>query len=262
MILGEVVGLDFAGTVEAVAEGTSKHGLEVGDKVYGTTLGSLADFSLVADGGRLARKPASLTFVQSAALPTAYLTGLQALRDYGGLRQGGRVLVIGASGGCGLAGIQLAKSFGAAQVVGVCSGRNREIVSRNGADRVVDYTQEQISTLFGSLPDEEKFDVVYDCASGSGAGEEYQADAWKVLKRETGQYVPINGGTMLWLRYLLQLQAKNTHLFLTSPNRPDLEVLSELVEAPASGGKRLEPVIAKTLLSDAEEPAYSWESCV
>jgi NADPH:quinone reductase-like Zn-dependent oxidoreductase len=85
MLLGPVVGLDFAGVVEAVAEGTPTHGLKVGDPVFGTLRGSLAEYA-IADGSKIARKPETLSFLQAASLPTVYLTGLQALRDHGGFR--------------------------------------------------------------------------------------------------------------------------------------------------------------------------------
>lgn len=239
MLLGTVVGLDFAGIVEAVAEGTPTHGLNVGDEVYGTAAGSLADLT-VADGTRIARKPKSLSFTQTAALPTAHLTGLQALKDHGGLKQGGSALIIGASGGCGLAGVQLARSLGAAQVVGVCSSRNREMVERVGAHRVVDYNTEKIEDIFGNLPDDEKFDVVYDAATGSGAGESYEAASWCVL-RQTGHYVPINGGMMTWLRYMIGCQASRKHLFTTNLNRADLDTISRFADE-----KTFEPIVANT----------------
>lgn len=240
MMLGPVVGLDFAGVVEAVAEGTPSHGLNVGDEVYGTAPGSLAEFT-VADGGRIARKPKSLSFTQAAALPTAYLTSLQALRDHGGLTQGGRALIIGASGGCGLSGVQIARSLGASQVVGVCSSRNREMVERAGAHRVVDYNTENIEDLFGGLPDDEKFDAVYDAATGSGAGEAYESASWRVLKK-VGQYVPINGNPMTWFWFMIGWQGSRKHLFITKANRADLDTIAGLVEE-----KALQPIIAKTL---------------
>lgn len=239
-VLGPVVGLDFAGVVEAVAAGSPAHGLKVGDEVYGCTKkGSLAELT-VADGTSVARKPQSLTFPQAASLGTTCLTGLQALQTYGGLQLGDKALIIGASGGCGLSGVQIARCLGAGQVVGVCSGRNREVVERVGAHRVVDYTAEKIEDLFGDLPDSEKFDVVYDAATGSGAGEAYEEASWRVLKA-TGQYVPINGGGWTWLRYFMGCQARRKHLFITNHNRADLDTISRFVEE-----KTLEPVIAHT----------------
>ncbi len=119
----------------------------------------------------MALKPVTATFAQAAAMPTAYLTGLQGLRDKGGLKAGDKVLVIGASGGCGLAGISLAKHLGAKEIVAVCSGKNKAVVRERGATKVVDYTTEDLGNA-SDLP-KNSFDLVYDTASGSGAGEDY-----------------------------------------------------------------------------------------
>merc|ERR1711936_211582 len=119
------MGLDFAGVGEAVPDTESV--FKVGDEVYGTTSGSMAEFA-VCKSASTALKPGDLSFEEAAALPTAYITGLQGLRDQGGLQEGDKVLVIGASGGCGIAGVQLAKSLGASEIVGVCSGKNKDMV--------------------------------------------------------------------------------------------------------------------------------------
>ena len=104
MLLGPKVGLDFSGVVRQVGAEVTQ--LVAGDEVYGTAAGSLAEY-VVVDAGRIAKKPHSLSFTQAAAMPTVYLTGLQSLRA-GGLSKSSKVLVIGASGGCGSAGVQLA----------------------------------------------------------------------------------------------------------------------------------------------------------
>ena len=160
-LLGPRVGLDFAGVVKQVGTGVSQ--LAVGDEVYGTAAGSLSEFVAV-DAGRIAKKPSSLSFGQAAAMPTAYLTGLQSLRA-AGLSKDSKVLVVGASGGCGSAGVQLAKALGAKEVVGVCSGRNAEMVKALGADRVIDYQTQRLAD------EPADYDVVYDTATNSGAGE-------------------------------------------------------------------------------------------
>lgn len=144
----------------------------------------------LCDGAKLALKPKELAFTDAAALPTAYLTSLQALRTHGKLQAGGSVLVIGASGGCGLSGVKLAKALGAAEVVGVTSSKNAELVKAAGASRTVDYTSEaEMSALLSEGP---TFDVVYDCATGSGKGEDYVKAAKAVLK-PGGVTVAING---------------------------------------------------------------------
>ena len=104
--------------------------------------GSLAQV-VVANVDEVSKKSSKLTFPEAAALPVAYITSLQSLRDYGNLSEGGRLLVIGASGGCGLASLQLAKAMKAADIVGVCSGKNEGVVRDNGATDVIDYTKVQ-----------------------------------------------------------------------------------------------------------------------
>jgi NADPH:quinone reductase-like Zn-dependent oxidoreductase len=250
-ILGAIVGLDFAGVVEAVGEGHTGT-LKVGVEVYGAARGSLADLVL-ANAKSLALKPKTATFLEAASMPTTYLTGLQGLRDHGKLPTGGRVLVIGASGGCGLAGLQLARSMGASLIVGVCSSKNAEFVKQHGAHRVVEYNSERIETYFGKqVANEERFDVVYDCATNSGGGEDYKAQALNCLKQPTGQYVAINGAVGMWLRFLTGWgQKKNEHLFLANANTGDLAYLASLMDAVGTGdgtpAAQVKPVICRVL---------------
>jgi len=132
-----VPGADFAGTVAAV--GSAVTDLRPGDEVFGgASSGAFAEYVCVRQ--TVVVKPASLTFEQAAAVPTAAVTALQGLRDHGRLRPGHRVLINGASGGVGSFAVQLAKAFGA-EVTGVCSTHNVELVRSLGADHVVDYTQ-------------------------------------------------------------------------------------------------------------------------
>lgn len=242
-LLGPVVGLDFAGVVMQVGSGV-RH-VSVGDNVYGTAAGSLAEY-VVADAGRVSKKPSSLSFEQAAAMPTAYLTGLQALRA-GGISNRSKVLVIGASGGCGTAGVQISRALGAKEIVGVCSGRNVEMVRAQGADRVIDYTMQR-------LEDERaEYDVVYDTATSSGAGEDYRDTAMAVLappqEGRRSQYVCINGKPMVWLRYFLGWQELDTQLVLTDANTNDLDLLSRMADGSAPFGttKKLLPVIFQVL---------------
>ena len=103
--------------------------------------GSLAQCA-VSNEGEISKKSSKLSFPEAAALPVTYLTSLQSLRDYGKLPEGGRLLVIGASGGCGLSSLQLAKKvLKASDIVGVCSGKDEAIVRENGATDVIDYTK-------------------------------------------------------------------------------------------------------------------------
>jgi NADPH:quinone reductase-like Zn-dependent oxidoreductase len=253
-VLGPVAGLDLAGVVESVPEGF-KGSLKLGDEVYGTAKGSLADLVL-ANASSLALKPKSVSFTEAAAMPTTYLTSLQGLRDHGGLPSGGRVLIIGASGGCGTAGTQLAKTLGASHIVGVCSGKNADYVRSHGADRVVDYACERIEESFGAADKADnalRFDVVYDCATNSGGGEDYKAASLKCLKSPSGekgsggagQYVAINGAAGMWVRHFTGVgQKKHQHLFLTDANTKDLSYLAGLADAD---GTAVRPVVSCTL---------------
>jgi NADPH:quinone reductase-like Zn-dependent oxidoreductase len=149
-----VLGSDLAGRVEAV--GGSVTQFRPGEEVFGAKTGAFAEYVSVAPD-RLVPKPANLTFEQAAAVPIAALTALQALRDKGGVQPGHRVLINGASGGVGTFAVQIAKSFGA-EVTGVCSTRNVDLVRSIGADHVVDYTREDF-TAGGS-----RFDLMIDIA--------------------------------------------------------------------------------------------------
>ncbi|EQC28901.1 hypothetical protein SDRG_13411 [Saprolegnia diclina VS20] len=193
---GKGVGLDVAGVVTAVSPDVTT--LAVGDRVFGSTHGSLAEHAL-CQASTLTILPASLTFIEGAALPTTYITGYQALVNHG-FKAGQSLLILGASGGCGTAAIQLAKGLGAREIVGVCSKANEELVLSLGADRVIDYKTQSITD-----PEwVQHFDFVYDAASASGGGEDYLVDSQTVLN-EKGTYVAINGKISLWLRHFLGL---------------------------------------------------------
>ena len=252
MLLGPIAGLDFAGIIEAVAS-RATHDFKVGDAVYGTTKGSLCERA-ICKVAFLSKAPSGLSMVQAAAMPTTYLTSHQALTTYGKLKEGGRVLVIGASGGCGTAGLQLARQMGAAEIVAVCSGRNADYARSHGATRVVDYTTEDLAEVYSNAKDEDKFDVVYDCATNSGGGEDYHALSLPLLckgdadgRRANGQYVAINGATAMWLRKFTIGQKANQHLFLTDANTTDLAHLAKLAE-----DKAIVPAIDATFPFTAE----------
>jgi NADPH:quinone reductase-like Zn-dependent oxidoreductase len=136
-----IPGGDVAGTVEEVGSGVQA--FKPGDEVYGFGHGAFAEYVAVP-GGRLARKPANLTFEQAAAVPLAAVTALQGLREAGAIKSGQQVLIVGASGGVGTFAVQIAKALGAS-VTGVCSTSNMELVRSIGADRVIDYTSEDVT---------------------------------------------------------------------------------------------------------------------
>src|SRR5881398_1660303 len=148
-----VLGTDFAGIVESVGKSVSK--FHPGDRVFGAKRGAFAEYLCVAESGPVAMLPANISFEQAAAVPVAATTALQAVRDHGHVQPGQKVLINGASGGVGTFAVQIAKAFGA-EVTGVCSTNNVEMVRSIGADRVIDYTREDF-TKGG-----QRFDLILD----------------------------------------------------------------------------------------------------
>ncbi len=146
-------GRDVAGQVEAVGRNVSR--FKPGDDVFGVCRGAFAEYACAAEA-KLVKKPANVTFEQAASAPIAGITALQGLRDKAQLRTGQRVLINGAAGGVGTFAVQIARSTGA-DVTGVCSTRNVELVRSLGAGRVIDYSSEDF-TRSG-----DRYDVVLDC---------------------------------------------------------------------------------------------------
>lgn len=147
-----IPGTDIAGVVELV--GSSVSAWQPGDEVFGTCAGAFAEYA-VAKADRLAPKPANLDFAETAAVGVSAMTALQAVRDQLGVERGQKVLVTGASGGVGSFAVQIAKAFGA-EVTAVCSGRNVERVTSIGADHVIDYTAQDLTTVA------ERYDRILD----------------------------------------------------------------------------------------------------
>ena len=143
-----VRGIDVAGVVEAVGKNVTQ--FRAGDEVFGTCDGAFAEYAL-ARADMLAPKPANLTFEEAAAVPTSASTALQAVRNAGGIQSAQKVLIVGASGGVGMFAVQIARSFGA-EVTGVCSTRNLELVRSLGAEHVIDYTATVESRVRHVLP--------------------------------------------------------------------------------------------------------------
>jgi NADPH:quinone reductase-like Zn-dependent oxidoreductase len=146
------LGVDFSGTVEAV--GADVQLFKVRDEIFGTADGALAEYVTSTEVG-LAIKPTNMTFQQAASVPVAGLTALQGLRDAGHIRSGWKVLINGASGGVGTFAVQIAKSFGA-EVTGVCSTSNVQMVRSIGADHVIDYAAQDYTKGV------QRYDLIFD----------------------------------------------------------------------------------------------------
>jgi NADPH:quinone reductase-like Zn-dependent oxidoreductase len=146
-------GRDVAGQVEAVGQNVTQ--FKPGDNVFGTCRGAFAEYACTSESA-LVRKPDNVTFEQAASVPVAAFTALQGLRDKGHIRPGQKVLINGAAGGVGTFAVQIAKWFGA-EVTGVCSTRNVDMVRSLGADRVIDYTQEDFTKMG------QRYDLLFDC---------------------------------------------------------------------------------------------------
>jgi NADPH:quinone reductase-like Zn-dependent oxidoreductase len=218
------LGLDMAGRVDAV--GRNVTGFQPGDEVFGAHDGAYAEYA-AAPEGRIALKPANLTFEEAAAVPVAGLTALQGLRDKGHVRPGQKVLIIGASGGVGTFAVQLARSFGA-DVTGVCSTRNLDRVRSLGADRVIDYTREDF-TRSG-----QRYDLIFQVA-----GTVPPAACRRVLTA-AGTLVLCSGEGGSWLGPLGRIldgvvrssfSSQKVVMWISQANRDDLVTLKELVEA-------------------------------
>jgi NADPH:quinone reductase-like Zn-dependent oxidoreductase len=218
------VGADFAGTVDAVGSEVTE--FRPGDEVFGARTGALAEYVSVRKA--VARKPANVTFEQAAAVPVAGITALQGLRDKGQIEPGQQVLINGASGGVGTFAVQIAKAFGA-EVTGVCTTRNVELVRSLGADHVIDYTREDFTRS------ERRYDLVLDVAGGR---------SWSEVKRvlNPGASLVIVGGpkgnrALGPLSHIVKVKVASLRssqkvvFFIANLNKPDLEVLRELLEA-------------------------------
>src|SRR5436309_12357328 len=136
------IGVDYAGVVEAVGKNVTQ--FKVGDEVFGARTGALAQYVCAKADRAVALKPATVTFEEAGSIAVAGITALQGLRDHGHLHAGEKVLINGASGGVGTFAVQIAKAMGA-EVTGVCSARNIDLVKSIGADHVIDYTKEDFT---------------------------------------------------------------------------------------------------------------------
>jgi NADPH:quinone reductase-like Zn-dependent oxidoreductase len=216
-------GVDFAGVVEAVGKDVTR--FAPGDEVFGGRSGAFAEYLTIGADRAVTKKPADVGFDEAAAIPIAAITALQAVRDKGRLQPGQKVLINGASGGVGTYAVQIAKAMGA-EVAGVCSTRNVEMVRALGADRVFDYTQEDY-TESGEI-----YDVIVDMVGN------HSLSANRGVLKPDGIMVLVGGAKGDWIAPLINpLKATIQQPFvdqemvtlLAIMNQEDLATLAELM---------------------------------
>ncbi len=232
------LGVDLAGVVEAVGKNITQ--FKVGDEVFGGRNGAFAEYVCARADRAIVLKPANITFEQAASVPIAAVTALQGLRDQGHLQAGQKVLINGASGGVGTFAVQIAKSFGA-EVTGVCSTKNLDLVRSLGADHVIDYTKEDF-TQGAQL-----YDLILD-----NVGNQPLAGFRHALKPK-GICVMIGGGgpgdsgllgpmaRPLKALLLSPFVSQKMGMFMAELNKNDLQTLADLMQS----GK-VKPVIDRT----------------
>ena len=245
-------GLDYAGTVEAVGKNVTQ--FKPGDDVFGGKNGAMAEYLCARADRGVVLKPANITFEQAAAVPVAAITALQGLRDKGQIKAGHKVLINGASGGVGTFPVQIAKAFGA-EVTGVCSTRNVEMVRSLGADHVIDYTKEDFTK--GA----QRYDMLFDLV-----GNHSFSDRRRVLQPKGICVLAGIGGSgsndgQMGPRLLGMLRAligspfvsQKFVFYIAQLNKPDLQVLRELMES----GK-ITPVIDRQYKMSQAREALSY----
>jgi NADPH:quinone reductase-like Zn-dependent oxidoreductase len=239
-------GVDVAGEIEAVGKDVTQ--FKQGDEVFGGCDGAFAEFACAA-AKKLVMKSDAVTFEQAASLNIAGLTALQGLRDKGKIKPGSKVLINGAAGGVGTFAVQIAKTFGA-DVTGVCSTRNVDLVRSIGADEVIDYTQRDFTT---SDLGNQRYDVILECVGN------HSFSACKRVLNPDGRFVGVGAphdlSTMALLAPMIKdpllsvFGSQKAVMFIAKSSQADLTLLGELI---ASG--KLNPVIERRYsLSEAPE---------
>src|SRR5213083_566764 len=216
------VGTDLAGTVEAVSSNVTQ--FKPGDEVYGVGFHGYAEYA-VARENRVALKPKNRSFEESAAVPIAGFTALQALRNHGRIEPGKKVLINGAGGGVGTFAVQIAKAFGA-EVTAVTNTQNLDMVRSLGADHVIDYTKEDFTK------NEQRYDLICDIASA------HSPSSYKRIMNPDANCVIVGWRDKIIMRLLyfairgrLSRGDKKFAFFIARPNQEDLVSLKELMEA-------------------------------
>ena len=233
----DVLGTDFAGTVESVGKDVTRY--RPGDEVFGGEHGAFAEYVLLSETAGLARKPANITFEQAGTVAVAALTALQAVRDHGQVKPGQKVLINGASGGVGTFAVQIARLVGA-DVTAVCSPSNIDTARALGAQRVIDYTKADFTT------EAEHYDVILDIA-----GSHNFSECRRVLL-PTGIFVLVGVSAiqhvspMKALRHFAGTRLRSMRgsqraaFFITKLTQQDLDAMADLM---ASG--KVTPVIER-----------------
>jgi NADPH:quinone reductase-like Zn-dependent oxidoreductase len=237
------LGVDVAGQVEAVGRNVTQ--FKPGDKVFGACRGAFAEYACTSESA-LVMKPDNVTFEEAASVPVAAFTALQGLRDKGQIEPGQKVLINGAAGGVGTFAVQIAKSFGA-EVTGVCSTRNVDMVRSIGADHVIDYTQEDF-TKRG-----QRYDLIFDCVGN------HSLSACRRVLNPKGIYIMVgelSGRGMIGLLarlitalVLSRFVSQKLVTFLARPNKRDLTIMHDLMKA----GKVIPVIDKRYRLSEVPE---------
>jgi NADPH:quinone reductase-like Zn-dependent oxidoreductase len=228
----ERLGVDVAGRVEAIGRNVTQ--FKPSDEVFGSCRGAFAEFTCTSER-ELFMKPDNVTFEQAASAPMAAFTALQGLRDKGKIQPRQKVLINGAAGGVGTFAVQIAKSFGA-EVTGVCSTRNVDMVRSIGADHVIDYTQEDF-TKSGR-----QYDLIFDLVAN------HSLSACRRVLNPKGICVTAGGSAGRWMIHpfarsitalvLSRLVSQKFVLCLAKPSKQDLTIMHELMKA-----RKVTPVI-------------------
>jgi NADPH:quinone reductase-like Zn-dependent oxidoreductase len=226
------LGVDVAGEVEAVGRNVTQ--FKPGDEVFGSCRGAFAEYVCTSESA-LVVKPENMTFEQAASVPVAVFTALQGLRDRGQIKPGQKVLINGAAGGVGTLAVQIAKWFGA-DATGVCSTRNVDMVRSIGADRVIDYTQDDF-TKSG-----QRYDLIFDCVGN------HSLSACRRVLDPKGAYIVVGGPSSRWMIGLLarlikmvalsRLSSQSLVMVLAKSSKEDLTLIRELM-----GAGKVTPVI-------------------
>src|SRR5881392_922360 len=232
-------GTDFSGIVEAIGKDVTS--FKPGDEVFGAKNGAVADYICVKADRAIVMKPNNVTFEQAGSVAVAGLTALQGLRDKGRIQAGQKVLINGASGGVGTFAVQIAKSFGA-EVTGVCSTHNVDLVKSIGADHVIDYTKEDFTKT------DQRYDMIYDLVGNHSFSERRQIltpNGICVLAGIGGAGFHPESGRRILGNFKTAFQSKFTSqkfvFYIAKLTKDDLNVLRDLMQS----GK-VAPVIDRT----------------